>query len=340
MKSLKEKLVNLSIFYKILIANTLIITVGAVVGTRLTQELHNRSAPEFIFIFVLIGLILSILVNFWILKAALRPLAALQETVTAVYRGDLTARAARMPQGDPVITHFRDALNSMLEELSSSQKRLEELSTKVLNVQEEERKRVARELHDETSQALTLLLIELRMLEKASPGDRKKKIDDLWTYTSQILDGVHRLTMELRPIDLDELGLIPAIRTYIKAYTEKFNIDIHFQVTGLKGRLPDNMEVAFYRIVQEALTNVAKHSGATSVWISIKSEDSLVVVTIKDNGCGFDMDEIMKSEERGLGLFGMRERMSTIGGELKIDTIPGQGTEIVAESRIRGDDGG
>ncbi len=340
MKSLKEKLINLSMFYKILIANTLIITMGAVGGTWLIQELINRSAPELIFIFVLIGLILSILVNFWILKAALQPMAALQETVTAVYRGDLTARAARTPMGDPVITRFRDALNSMLEELSTSQKRLEELSTKVLGVQEEERKRVARELHDETSQALTLLLIELRMLEKADPEDRKKKIADLWTYTSQILDGVHRLTMELRPIDLDELGLIPALRTYIKAYSEKFNIDIDFQATGLKGRLPDNMEVAYYRIVQEALTNIFKHSGATSVWISIKSEDGLVVVTIKDNGSGFDMDEVMKSEDRGLGLFGMKERMFTIGGELKIHTVPGQGTEITAESHVRGDDGG
>ncbi len=340
MKSLKEKLMNLSMFYKILIANTLIITTGAVGGTWLTQELHNRSAPQLIFIFVLLGLILSVLVNFWILKAALQPLATLQETMTAVYRGDLMARATRTPLGDPVITRFRNTLNSMLEELSLNHKRLEELSTKVLSVQEEERKRVARELHDETSQALTLLMIELRMLEKTDTGERKKKIADLWTYTSQILDGVHRLTMELRPIDLDELGLIPALRTYTKAYTEKFNIDIHFQVTGFKGRLPGNMEVAFYRIVQEALTNVVKHSGATSVWISIKSEDSLVVVTIKDNGCGFNMDEIMKSKEGGLGLFGMRERMSTIGGELKIYTSPGQGTEIVAKSRMREGDGG
>ncbi len=340
MKSLKEKLMNLSMFYKILIANTLIITVGAVGGTWLTQELYNRSAPQLIFIFVLIGLILSISVNLWIIKAALQPLAALQETVAAVYRGDLTARAARTPLGDPVITRFRDTLNAMLEELSSSHKRLEELSAKVLGVQEEERKRVARELHDETSQALTLLMIELRLLGKVDPGDRKKKIADLWTYTSQILDGVHRLTLELRPRDLDELGLIPALRAYIKAYTEKFNIDIHFQVTGLKGRLPGNMEVAFYRIVQEALTNVVKHSGAASVWISIKSEHGLVVVTIKDNGCGFNMDEIMKSEERGLGLFGMRERMFTLGGELKIHTAPGQGTEIVVQSLIREGDGG
>ena len=339
MKSLKEKLMNLSMFYKILIANTLIITTGSLVGTWLTQELQNRSAPELIFIFVLVGLILSIFVNFWILKAALQPLAALEETVTAVHRGDLKARAAQTSLGDPVITHFREALNSMLEELSTSHKQLEELSTKVLSVQEEERKRVARELHDETSQALTLLLIELRRLEKADPEERKKKTDELWNYTSQILDGVHRLTLELRPIDLDELGLIPALRTYTKSYAGKFNLDIDFQTSGLKGRLPGNMEVAFYRIVQEALTNVVKHSGAASVRILIKNEDGLITVVIKDDGSGFDMGEVNKSEGRGLGLFGMRERMVTIGGELNIDTLPGRGTEIVAQSRLRGENG-
>ena len=340
MKSLKEKLMNLSIFYKILIANSLIIVVGAVVGTWLTRELSQRSVPEFIAIFALTGIILSISVNFLILKAALMPLATLQKTVDAVYRGDLMARVERTPLGDPLITRFRDALNSMLEELSSSHKRLEELSTKVLNAQEEERKRVARELHDETSQALTFLIIELKMLEKAGPEDTKKKITDLWAYTSQILDGVHRLTLELRPSDLDELGLIPALRSYTNEYTKKFNVDVDFQVTGFKGRLPSNVEVALYRVVQEALTNVVKHSGATSVWISIKREDSLVVVTIRDNGRGFNMDEVMKSKEWGLGLFGMRERMSTVGGELEINTAPGQGTEVAAKFLWRESGGG
>ncbi len=336
MKRLEEKLLNLPILYKVLIANTLVIVVGAVVGTWLTRELSQHSVPEqLIAIFVLAGIILSISVNFLILKAALQPLAALQKTVGAVYRGDLMARVARTPLGDPIITHLRDALNSMLEEISSSHKRLKDLSTKVLNVQEEERKRIARELHDETSQALTVLMIELKMLEKAKPEDRKKKITELRDYTSQILDGVRRLILELRPSDLDELGLIPALRSYTKDWSKKINSGIDFQATKPRGRLPNNVEVALYRVVQEALTNVAKHSGATSVWISMRCEDSLGMVTIRDNGRGFNMDEVMKSKESGLGLFGMMERMSTVGGELKINTTPSQGTEVVAKYTYR-----
>ena len=183
-------------------------------------------------------------------------------------------------------------------------------------------------------------MIELKMLEKMDPEDRKKKITDLWAYTSQILDGVRRLTLELRPSDLDELGLIPALRSYTNEYIKKFNINIDFQVRGFRGRLPSNMEVALYRVVQEALTNVVKHSRATSVLVSMRREDGLVIVTIKDNGHGFNMDEVMKSKERGLGLFGMRERMSTVGGELEINTTPEQGTEVVAKSFLRESDGG
>ncbi len=339
MKSLKERLLNLSIFYKILIANSLIIIVGAVLGTWLTQELHLRSAPQLIVIFVLMGIILVIAVNFLILKAALLPLTTLQETVDAVYHGNLMARALKTPVGDPTINRLRDTLNSMLEELSASHKRLEELSTRVLSAQEEERRRVALELHDETSQALTSLMIELKMLEKGLPEEKKREVAELRAYTSQVLDGVRRLALELRPSDLDVLGLVPALRSYLNEYANKFNINVDFQVTNLRGRLPANAEIALYRVAQEALTNVAKHSGATLAWLSIRREHDSIVVSIKDNGQGFNLDKTMKTNERGLGLFGMKERMSIVGGGLEINTTPGQGTEVVAKFPLKESDG-
>ena len=336
MNNIKVRLLNLSIFNKILIANSLIIVAGAVGGTFLTRVLPQRSSPELIVIFALVGIILSILVNFFILKAALSPLVNLRDTMDEVYRGNLQARAARPPLGDPTVNRLSEVLNSMLEELSTSQKQLKEISARVLTAQEEERKRVARELHDETSQALTSLMIELKMLESEDEKDRKVRMDNLRAYISQILDDVRRLALELRPSALDELGLVPALRAYIKEYTGKFHIDVELQVAGLKERLADHVEVALYRVVQEALTNVAKHSGATSVSISMSRDDGSAVLTIKDNGRGFAVTEVMKSKERGLGLFGMRERMSTIGGELEINSARGRGTKLVAKLALEG----
>ncbi len=336
MNNFKDRLLNLSIFNKILIANSLIIVAGAVGGTFLTRVLPQRSPPELIVIFIVVGVILSISVNFLILKAALSPLVNLRDTMDEVYRGNLQARAARAPLGDPTVNRLSEVLNSMLEELSASQKQLKEISGRVLTAQEEERKRVARELHDETSQALTSLMIELKMLENGDEEDRGARMEQLRAHILQILDDVRRLALELRPSALDELGLVPALRAYIKEYTGKFHIKVELQVAGLKERLADHIEVALYRVVQEALTNVAKHSGATSVNISMSRDDGSAVLTIKDNGRGFAVTEVMKSKERGLGLFGMKERMSTIGGDLEINSAPGRGTKLVAKLTLEG----
>ncbi|MEE8472791.1 MAG: sensor histidine kinase [Dehalococcoidia bacterium] len=336
MNNFKDRLLNLSIFNKILIANSLIIVAGAVGGTFLTRVLPQRSPPELIVIFIVVGVILSISVNFLILKAALSPLVNLRDTMDEVYRGNLQARAARAPLGDPTVNRLSEVLNSMLEELSASQKQLKEISGRVLTAQEEERKRVARELHDDTSQALTSLMIELKMLENGDEEDRGARMEQLRAHILQILDDVRRLALELRPSALDELGLVPALRAYIKEYTGKFHIKVELRVAGLKERLADHIEVALYRVVQEALTNVAKHSGATSVNISMSRDDGSAVLTIKDNGRGFAVTEMMKSKERGLGLFGMKERMSTIGGDLEINSAPGRGTKLVAKLTLEG----
>lgn len=335
MDGVKEKILNLPIFYKIVIANSFVILVSAAVGIWLFHfELAGRTAWEFT-VFGLVAITATTGVTFLIAKAALLPLTSLRETVDAVQRGDLKARAPSLFVGDPLVSQFGHALNSMLDELARNQERLEELSTRLLATQEEERKRVARELHDETSQALSSLMIEMKMLGESLPQEQKRKVTDLWAYTSEALDRVRRLAFELRPSYLDELGLVPALRTYVKEYSSKFGIPVDFKVSELKGRLPGNVELALYRVVQEALTNVARHSGASSASLTIRHEDNRIVASVRDNGRGFALDEVMRSRDRGLGLFGMKERISAVSGALDIRAVPGQGTEIVVTIPVR-----
>jgi two-component system sensor histidine kinase UhpB len=344
---LKEKLINLPIFYKILVANTGIIVVGAVVGTWLTRELSWRSAPEqLITIFIMMGIIMSILMNFLILKAALQPLVTLQKTVEAVYRGDLTARVAKIPMGDPLITRFRDALNSMLDELSSSHKQLGELSRrlrqreeergdllgKIITAQEEERRRVARELHDEVSQTLTGLVMSLGSAEALLVCDSavRQRLESLRGLTSEAVEEVRRLIQDLRPSLLDDLGLVVAIGWYIENYLAPAGVKAELETQGFDRRLPPNVEITLFRVVQEAITNIIKHAQAKIVCIRLQHTHSAIVGDIEDDGVGFNVDTLYRERRRGMtvGLLGMEERISLLGGKLNIESQSGGGAHV------------
>ena len=347
MKSLKEKLINLPIFYKILVANTVIIAAGAIAGTWLTRELSQRSAPEqLVTIFILMGIILSILMNFLILKAALQPLVTLQKTVEAVYRGDLTARVAEIPMGDPLITHLRDALNSMLDELSSSYKQQGELSQqlrqreeergdllgKIITAQEEERRRVARELHDEVSQTLTGLVMSLGSAEALLVRDPavRQRLESLRGLTSEAVEEVRRLIQDLRPSLLDDLGLVAAISWYIENYLAPAGAKAELETQGFDQRLSPTVEITLFRVMQEAITNIIKHAQAKTVYIHLQHTDAAIAGSIKDDGVGFNVDTLSRERRRGItvGLLGMEERISLLEGKLNIESQLGEGTHV------------
>lgn len=348
MNNLKEKLLNLSTFYKVLIANSVIITIGAVAGIWLTYDLSQRSALGLIVIFVVIGITLSILANFFILKAAFRPLNTLKKTVDAAYRGDLTARAARTPIGDPTINRLRDALNSMLEELSSNRKWLEDLCRqlrerekersdllrRIITTQEEERRRIARELHDETSQALASFIVGLKFAEGLTKASQlKQKLAELRALVAGTMDRIRHLAIELRPSLLDDLGLVSAIQSYASEYSSRTGIKVDYFLDDLsKLRLAPEVEVAVYRIIQETLANVAKHARASSVSVVAMLRNSALRIVVEDDGEGFDIDKVMEgAHEKRLGLLGMQERTSLIGGKFTIESQPGDGTTIFLE---------
>ena len=226
----------------------------------------------------------------------------------------------------------------LIGEINHGEEIRQQLLNKVINAQEEERKRIARELHDQTGQSLTSLMVGLKVLQAHSSPEIQKSIADLNQLTNKTLADIHNLAIELRPSSLDDLGLIAALRQYTKEYAGKFGIEVGFQAIGLEEkRLSPIMEITLYRIVQEALTNVAKHGMANKVSVLIAPRGSSIIAIVEDNGKGFDVDAVFSSRktEHRLGLYGMQERASVIGGVLTVESTLGVGTTIFVEVPLK-----
>lgn len=205
------------------------------------------------------------------------------------------------------------------------------MSSHVLTAQEEERTRIARELHDDTAQALTSVLVRLRLLERSAEDKRLRSgLAELRDLTVETLEGVRRLAIDLRPPMLDDLGLEAAIQSHVQDFSRRWQINVNFTSSGL-GRLPPNVELVLYRIVQEALSNVAKHASASRVETRLSRKGRTLRLLVKDDGCGFDVEAAKGSRQSGLGLFGMEERLALIGGTLRVESSPGKGTRLSAE---------
>ncbi|MDQ6662004.1 MAG: sensor histidine kinase [Chloroflexota bacterium] len=320
---------SLPVFYKVLIANSFIIFVGATGGTWLALNLNNRPYVTMttLALFIAVGWLVSVALNFFVLQIAFRPLTDLEKVMSRVQEGERSLRAP-LTSVDPQTDQLASTFNMMLEAIDEAT-RLR--ASQIINAQEQERKRIARELHDETSQVLTSLLISLAILEESvTTQEAHERISDTRKLAHQTLRAIRSLSIDLRPSALDDLGLLPALRWYVKEYQQKCAIEVDFVATGFKGRLPAEMETALYRIVQEALTNTARHARASKVWIRLEEEANAVYATITDNGIGFDKDTLCKNGDLdcGLGLAGMNERAVLLDGTLNIMSHSGQGTTI------------
>jgi len=198
---------------------------------------------------------------------------------------------------------------------------------RVVRAQEQERRRLARELHDETGQALTSILLGLRAAEDApDPAAQREAVHGLRELVVATLQDVRRLAVELRPKALDDFGLVPALERLAESFREGSGVSVHVESRLGEDRLPGEVETAVYRIVQEALTNVLKHSGAEHVSILLARKNESVSIVIEDDGRGFHPGE---TGDSGLGLAGMRERVNLLDGTLAIESSPGKGTTLV-----------
>jgi two-component system, NarL family, sensor histidine kinase DevS len=202
---------------------------------------------------------------------------------------------------------------------------------RIVEGQEIERRRLARELHDETGQALTSVLLGLKAVEDAEDGEAvRQAARDLRELVVAALQDVRRLAVELRPKALDDFGLVPALERLVQMFVEATGIDVQLEAQLGEERLPGAVETTLYRIVQEAMTNVAKHAGARHVSVVLMRRGSSVTAVVEDDGHGFRVEDVPESRD-GIGLSGMRERIALVEGRLEIESSPGAGTTLVAE---------
>ena len=222
-------------------------------------------------------------------------------------------------------------LQRLYRQLQEREEWREELLRKVISAQEDERKRLARELHDETSQTLSALAMKIETALAGWPSESsRERLVEAKHLTVRTLEELHRLIFDLRPSVLDDLGLLSAIRWYAERHLERRGVAVRCEFSGEADRLSPELETALFRVCQEAITNIAKHSEADTVLIQCFARDDRFAIEIEDDGKGFSPGSLPPpaARERGLGLLGMRERVELFGGTLELDSAPGQGTRI------------
>ncbi|MBK9124047.1 MAG: HAMP domain-containing protein [Chloroflexi bacterium] len=269
----------------------------------------------------------------WILT---RPVLDLVSATHAVAKGDFSPRVERW--ADDEIGELASAFNHMTESLAQAEReridrdRLrEQYISGVIGAQENERQRIARELHDSTSQSLTLLLVGLQNVKQTDDlASVRAQVDDLRGVIANTLDEIRDISWRLRPRALDDLGLASAIRNYVQDYQTRHDIPVEAVITGLEHRLALEQETAVYRIIQEGLTNIARYAQAGAVSLIVTCKGGRLKIIIEDNGVGFDPEQVAKRRD-SLGLHGIRERAALFGGTLTIESAPGQGASLFIE---------
>jgi len=272
-----------------------------------------------------------------------RPILELVAVTRAVAQGDFTPRVRRW--ADDEIGDLADAFNQMTAELARTdelRREREQLRRQLLEgiiaAQEEERRRISRELHDGTSQSLTSLMVGLKNLDTICDSPQvHAQAQDLRNVAGQVLEDVHDLAFQLRPAALDDLGLPAALEHLVNEWQNRHQIRADVVIHLGAERLPGSLETALYRIIQEALTNVARHAGAKNVSALVERRAREVVAVVEDDGLGFDSAHLNGSR---LGVAGMRERAELLGGKLTIESAPGAGTSLFVQIPLPQTEGG
>jgi two-component system sensor histidine kinase UhpB len=340
---------GLPLFWRLLGVNLVVVLGGALIGTWLTQRLVLTGAftPLTHALLVLAALSLSAGLSMLLLRETFRPIRSLREATQRFNSGDYSARASLAPLTDPDVAGLVLEVNALWDRLEADAATIREktdqaerLAAQVIQAQEEERRRVARELHDEAGQALTAVIIGLErglasmpeVYAADLPIQPRQLMGNLRDLAAQTLDEVRKLALELRPSVLDDLGLVAALRQYVRSTEERSGLQAQLTVVGWDEadgapRLPAEVETALFRIAQEALTNAIRHARATSVQVRLRRTLGSVTLEVRDDGVGL---AAVPSPEAGehLGMFGMRERAHLLAGQFHATAVSPRGTLV------------
>ncbi len=330
---------RLSLFEKVILANSIMLVGEALAGLWITS--HNIESHHYLIdtSFIVAATLLGLCINIVLLRASFRPLFALLTTIRTI-SGGKTQERAHIPPSDAEISELAQAFNGMLDRLEAIRR---EQASLILRAQEEERRRLALELHDESSQNLTALLVHIEILSQGlrtmpaaviTPAVRdqlESGLEHLAGLSQQTLESIRILAQQLRPSVLDDLGLCAAMRWLAEDGRQRLHLAVQLDIDEVEEALqacayPAPYETALFRIAQESLTNVARHAHAHSACIILRQTAGHITLEIRDDGCGNDPTR----HHEGLGIFGMRERALLLDGTIDISVRRGHGTSVKA----------
>ena len=329
----RQFMLRISIFNRVLIGNSFIIIFGAVAGTFFTRHLALLGDIRLIFLFSFAGILITLFVNYVIIKSALHPLRELIQALEQVGIEQIKVPEDLKRYEDKDIHRLVTTVDEMLIRLEKRTRQLKAISERAIHAQEEERVRIARSLHDDTAQTISMLIINLERIEKKIPHDNPdlfRQVTESHKVATLLLENLRKVIWDLRPSILDDLGLIPAIRWYAQTNLKESGVRVEVGDSNELMRLPPHLETLLFRILQEAVSNILRHANAGKVTINLRPEDGCVVLEVKDDGRGFDVKKTTGEAvtRKQLGLLGMQERVSLVNGTVKVESIPGEGTTL------------
>jgi two-component system, NarL family, sensor histidine kinase UhpB len=319
-----------SLIGQVVAANVVLVAITLFAASLAAGLDLTVSDQRWSFLILALAIVLTLCVNMWMLQRRFAPLERLIKRIEGIDPAEPASH--QLPDRDPVeeIDKLSRSFNILLARIEEERRRS---GTLAMRAQEEERRRLARDLHDEVNQALTAILLRLEALAQDSPAGNVEEVNELKRLVNQAMEELLNLARQLRPTALDDHGLMPAIGAQLKRFSARTGVEVSLNAEGDPDSLPEDVQTAIYRILQEALANIGRHAGATAVSVDIEADDGRLELRVRDDGAGFDPGALTRGGRSdgpgaGLGLSGMVERARLAGGELDVRSAPGGGTTV------------